>query len=150
MQYREEVRDLFTVDDSYVLAHCISSDFVMGAGIAAQFTKRGVKRTLMRTYSQVWYGKGYCFPCAMGEYTVCNLVTKEKFYHKPTYETLKDSLINMRELLDERKSFKGVPTKIAMPLIGCGLDGLKWERVKIIITEVFKNTDYDILVCKLR
>lgn len=143
MQYREEIRDLFTVDDSYVLAHCISSDFVMGAGIAAQFTKRGVKRTLMRNYAQQWNGKGYCLPCAMGEYTVCNLVTKEKVYHKPTYETLKDSLIDMREF------FKNVSAKIAMPLIGCGLDGLEWEKVKAIISEVFENTDYDILVCKL-
>ena len=27
MQYREEVRDLFSVSDDYYLAHCISADF---------------------------------------------------------------------------------------------------------------------------
>jgi O-acetyl-ADP-ribose deacetylase (regulator of RNase III) len=39
-------------------------------------------------------------------------------------------------------------TKIAMPIIGCGLDRLQWDRVSEIIKEVFKNTDIEILVCK--
>ena len=37
--------------------------------------------------------------------------------------------------------------KVAMPLIGCGLDKLKWEQVSAIIREVFADTDMDILVC---
>ena len=27
MQYKEEVRDLFSVSDNYYLVHCISADF---------------------------------------------------------------------------------------------------------------------------
>ena len=54
MNYTYEHRDLFTVND-YVYAHCISSDFVMGAGIAKLFTNRGVKQRLLNTYPQnVW------------------------------------------------------------------------------------------------
>ena len=34
-----------------------------------------------------------------------------------------------------------------MPKIGCGIDGLDWTAVKMIIKQVFKNTDIDILVC---
>jgi len=39
--------------------------------------------------------------------------------------------------------------KIAMPLIGCGLDRLDWEQVKDVIEDVFGETDIEILVCKL-
>lgn len=39
MTYKEEKRDLFTVDDSYYLAHCISADFKLGAGIAVEFDR---------------------------------------------------------------------------------------------------------------
>ena len=36
-----------------------------------------------------------------------------------------------------------------MPKIGCGHEGLEWERVKEIIEEVFEDTDIEILVCSL-
>jgi hypothetical protein len=39
--------------------------------------------------------------------------------------------------------------KIAMPLIGCGLDRLDWNKVKDVIEDVFSDTDIEILVCKL-
>ena len=32
-----ENRDLFTVPQGYYLAHCISADFALGAGIAKKF-----------------------------------------------------------------------------------------------------------------
>ena len=38
--------------------------------------------------------------------------------------------------------------KIAMPIIGCGLDGLKWDKVSTIIKNIFNNTDIEILICK--
>ena len=38
--------------------------------------------------------------------------------------------------------------KIAMPLLGCGLDRLNWDIVKYHIKQVFKDTDIEILVCK--
>ena len=40
-------------------------------------------------------------------------------------------------------------TKIAMPRIGCGLDGLNWQDVKKALQDVFDNTDIEILVCVL-
>lgn len=35
---------------------------------------------------------------------------------------------------------------IAMPRIGCGLDGLVWDRVREILTDVYKDTDIKISV----
>lgn len=47
MNYREEVRDLFSVPDDYFPAHCISADFEMGKGIAVEFKRRfDMKRKL--------------------------------------------------------------------------------------------------------
>ncbi len=50
MTIREEQRDLFTVSADYILVHCISADLAMGAGIAKEFTKRGVKARLIEKF----------------------------------------------------------------------------------------------------
>ena len=36
--------------------------------------------------------------------------------------------------------------KLAMPKIGCGLDGLNWERVSQMIREIFEDTDIQITI----
>ncbi|WP_243644230.1 hypothetical protein [Paenibacillus pinisoli] len=40
MEFIEIKKDLFSMADEYFLAHCISSDAKMGAGIAVEFRKR--------------------------------------------------------------------------------------------------------------
>ena len=138
MLFKEEKRDLFTVDDKYYLCHCISDDFALGAGIAVQFEKRyKLKRELFRLYPE---GLGSVGCVLVGK--VFNLVTKEKYYHKPTLITLQQSLIQMKELAIQNNI-----KYIAMPRIGCGLDGLEWNDVRNIICAVFQDTDVKILVC---
>ena len=75
---------------------------------------------------------------------VYNLVTKTRFWHKPTLDSLHEALTDMRMYVVD----DGVK-KIAMPRIGCGLDKLDWEDVSQIIQEVFRDTDVEILVCYL-
>ena len=38
--------------------------------------------------------------------------------------------------------------KVAMPVIGCGLDRLKWDKVSEIIKETFGDTDIEIIIYK--
>ena len=38
---------------------------------------------------------------------------------------------------------------IAMPMIGCGLDGLEWDKVSQIIQKTFEDTEINIKVYKL-
>ena len=131
-------KDLFTVDDSYYLAHCISADYVLGAGIAVQFNRRfNMRRRLKQVGTGVW-------PDCILVGRVFNLVTKERAFHKPTYDSLKESLEIMRLL-----AVKNHASKIAMPLIGCGLDQLEWGKVLQILKDVFWYTDIEILVCYL-
>lgn len=40
MMYHEEKLNLFSIDDSYYIAHCISADFALGAGIAKEIDER--------------------------------------------------------------------------------------------------------------
>ena len=46
MKLIEVKQDLFIVPKDYALAHCISADYALGAGIAKEFAKRGVKQQL--------------------------------------------------------------------------------------------------------
>lgn len=144
MIIREELRDLFTVPTDYILVHCISADLAMGAGIAKEFAKRGVKAQLQRDYQDIEVGD-----CLVSDTTgwraELNLVTKEKCWQKPTYETMRMALEDTKSLYEEIMSYENV--KLAMPKIGCGLDRLQWDKVKAIIEEVFADTDVEILVC---
>lgn len=141
---KEETRDLFTTDPDYALVHCISSDFALGAGIALRFNQMGVKKALKENFESKWDGRGYCIRTDVPQRTVYNLITKKNYWHKPTYKTLGESLEDLKAQLD-RDDCK----RIAMPLIGCGLDKLEWNKVYKCLCAVFKDTDIEILVCKL-
>lgn len=143
MIFREEQGDLFAEEilSDYALCHCISSDFALGAGIAKAFAAMGVKRRLCAEFPKLWQGRGYCLFVEADGVLVANLVTKERYFHKPTLETLRQSLEDLRTQAAER----GL-RKLAMPKIGCGLDKLKWEDVSAAIKDVFGDTDTEILV----
>ena len=141
MTITTEKRDLFTMPQGYYLAHCISADFALGAGIAKVFDSvYNMRFKLFRNYDNYEYDGGD----ALLVDNVFNLVTKKKCWHKPTYESLREALEMMKEQLD----FVGA-TKLAMPWIGCGLDKLQKEQVYEIICEVFEDTDVEIVICEL-
>lgn len=147
MILKEEQRDLFSVPHGYWFAHCISADFALGAGVAKQIEERyGMKKLLKGSLFgfpvdglQIWKDLG---PCCLARANVLNLVTKERCFHKPTLDDLKEALEDMLACCNEHSI-----TKIAMPRIGCGLDRLNWDDVRPIIEEIFEDTDIEILVC---
>lgn len=73
------------------------------------------------------------------------LVTKERsgtgFY--PTYESLESSLKAMRDHMVENNV-----KEVAIPQIGCGIDGLKWDEVEARIRSIFKDTGVEMTVYK--
>ena len=145
MILKEEKRDLFKVDGKYYLAHCISSDCAMGAGIAVEFQKKyNLKRTLL---SNGFMHRKH--PSCILVNKVFNLITKDLYWHKPTYESLKVSLIKMKEIIQSEKEHGVNIEYLAIPKIGSGLDRLQWGKVREIIEDVFKDMDIKILVCYL-
>ena len=156
MQLNEEKRDLFSVNNEKDMwyVQCISADFACGKGIALEFNKRGdVKNLLMKNYKKnMWNGYGYCLPtCSLPEtnedreyFKVFNLVTKAKYYMKPSERTIRTALMSLHDMV---KAY-GIK-KMAMPQIGCGLDRMDWNNVREIIQHIFQDIqDLEILVCR--
>lgn len=148
MTYREEIRDLFSVSEDYYLSHCISADFRMGKGIVVEFNKRfDMKSKLQSKYPD--YLNQYTHHRIGGdcilEGRVLNLITKERYFHKPTIITMRLALQKMKKICIENNIIK-----IAMPTIGAGLDRFSWSAVSEQIRLIFDDTDIEILVCKIK
>ncbi|NFD87520.1 macro domain-containing protein [Clostridium botulinum] len=146
MELIEKKMNLFEVDDKYYLAHCISADCTtdsrsMGRGIVVEFNKRFDMKNKIREF----YGKT---TVKIGDVAligrVFNLITKGKYYGKPTY-------LSFSIMLEELKSqvVENNIKYLAIPKIGCGLDRLSWGRVREMIKETFQDVDIKILVCSL-
>lgn len=141
MKYEEVHRDLFTVDKDYYLAHCISSDAKMGAGIAVEFRLRFGLSSLQKEAQTHPFSVGTC----VLKGRTLNLITKKVYYGKPTSQTFKAAVIDMVRVAKEN----GIQ-KIAMPQIGAGLDRLSWAENREVIKEAFQETDIEILVCRFK
>lgn len=169
--------DLFSVDNSFSMAHCVAADLKMGKGIAIKFRqdtqkdKHGFFLTKLLIPFSNKFGRIHVLQqqnVKPGGVTVLtdnsrfiyNLVTKQSSWGKPTYQTLHSSLSAMREHMvsletssEERLKYlfcvlqlKNNVTKVAMPRIGCGLDGLSWAKVKDLIEEVFDSDVVTIVI----
>lgn len=129
---------------------CLSSDYAAGKGIALDFNKYFDIKNKLRNHhynmsNKYWTGKGYMIKLKGSP--VFNLITKQYYYNKPTYDTLRQALEDMKEYFlregyDENYTFY-------MPMIGCGLDKLEWNKVEIIIRDVFRDVPIKIVVCYL-
>lgn len=150
MRYKEITGDLFKEGQGCILVQCISADFVMGAGIAVKFREMGIKDALKGAYPNEvneWNG-GECITTHVGGATVCNLITKRNVYDKPTYEDLQKSLYDMKSYIEQSCEFCKT-VKVAMPLIGCGIDGLEWEKVSRMVQDTFDDiSNLEITVVK--
>ena len=113
--------NLFESIDS--LAHCISSDFKMSAGIARSFKRKFPYNFPESTNSPL-------FVQQLDDRFIFHLVTKKRFFHKPTYDSLRQSLEAMTKHANKHKI-----TEISMPKAACGLDRLEWHKVERLIRE---------------
>ena len=141
MLFREVQQDLLTVPQGYMLAHCISADFALGAGVAKKINEQFNMRAQLRAkYDNAFVSAPCCLVCM----NVFNLVTKDQYWGKPTLSSITSAIKSMRDIALSM----GIK-KIAMPKIGCGLDRLNWQDVSQIIVDVFNDTDIEIMVCCL-
>lgn len=140
MKIEEMRQNLFDLNVKYYLGHCISSDFAMGAGIAVEFEKRFNLRKEFAKYES----NELKHPTCILQNAIFNLITKERYWHKPTYETLREALEEMRRL-----AILNDISYIGLPRIGAGLDQLEWAKVRQIIKTVFQEDDIDIVICYL-
>jgi O-acetyl-ADP-ribose deacetylase (regulator of RNase III) len=130
-QLEEMQGDLF--DSNASLCHCVSEDLVMGKGIAEGFKERFKQVKELKSQHVKVGGMA-----TLQDETrfIYYLVTKRKYFHKPTYESLRNSLKQMKQHMEQNKI-----TDLAMPRIGCGLDRLEWTKVKEMILRLFGDCD---------
>jgi len=130
--------DLFTSNDS--LAHCVSMDFEMGKGIAKIFKDKFQGVDELKKQNPSVGGISY-LEKEEGKRFIFYLVTKEKYWQKPTLFSLSNSLLQMKKICLE----KGIKS-LSMPKIGCGLDKLNWDDVKKILEFIFKGSEINITI----
>ena len=116
------------------LAHCISSDFKMSAGIARSFERKIPYKFPESTNSPL-------FVQQIEDRFFYHLVTKKRFFQKPTYDSLQQSLEAMTNNANKYKV-----TQISMPKAGCGLDRLEWYKVERLIKEICAQSNLTITV----
>ena len=124
--------NLFESKDS--LAHCISSDVKMSAGIA-----RSVKRKFPFNFPESTNSS--LFVQQLDNRFIYHLVTKKRFFQKPTYDSLRQSLQAMTKHGNNYKV-----THISMPKAGCGLDRLEWHKVERLIKKICAQSSLTIIV----
>lgn len=147
MIMRVEEGNLFYNTKDYLYAQCISADFAMDAGIVLEFNSRfNTKEQLVYYYGSTidtwdYSREGFC----IFERPVYNLVTKRNYWDKPTYQSLANAMLDMHEMIKYQRRYS--TNKLAIPKLGCGLDGLDWNIVKEMINEQFSDCeDLEILV----
>lgn len=144
MTIREIPGDLFTAENA-VFMQCISADIACGAGIAVAFNKHfDIKnriKTRLGNRPMTYWNEGH-EGFAIFEKPVINLVTKYRYFEKPTEESLENALKAAFAICKEQ-SIKA----IAMPYIASGLDRMNWKtQVRPAIERVFYGSDIEITV----
>lgn len=136
MRLIETKGDLFTSEDS--LAHCVSADFRMSAGIAVEFRDRFGHQAALR--SEGW-AVGSVARKRVHQRFVFYMVTKPLYYQKPTYTSLRQTLVQLARWVELLKI-----RTLAIPPISCVRDKLDWSIVKGMIKSVFDGLDVTITV----
>lgn len=129
--------NIMGVPQGYYLAQGISRDLNFKVGLPAVFEKQyNMAAKLKRNYTDIELGKALLVD------NVFNLVAKDSSYDFPDRDMLMDAIINMRDQMETN-----MVTKLAIPKICCGRNGLDWDDVKSMFEFIFDDSDVQILVC---
>jgi O-acetyl-ADP-ribose deacetylase (regulator of RNase III) len=142
--------------------HSVSQDLAMGKGIAVEFKKRYSSVNALKAQKKVvgqvarlkatskmqasFASSAGVTPPDAGfqDRFVYYMITKARYFHKPTMEDFTASLNELRDLAVSDKV-----SAISMPKIGCGLDLLDWKVIKPLIEQTFAGTGITINVYSL-
>lgn len=115
----------------------------MGKGLAVKF--RNLYPAMYRDYQldcangDIAIGKLTVY--TSGDYKVINFPTKDRYSEPSRYKYIEYGLINFLEMYQEWNI-----TGVAFPKLGCGLGGLEWENVKIMMEGFLSNLDIPVEV----
>lgn len=133
--------------DAQALVNTVNTVGVMGKGIALQFKERFPSN--YKIYSDACK-KGFVVVGKMlvvqestleGSKVIVNFPTKEEWYKKSQYRFIEEGLKNLVEIIRENEI-----KSIAIPPLGCGNGGLKWEKIKPLMEYYLSNVDADVQI----
>lgn len=163
--FREIEGDLFSAPKTYALAHCVAADLKMGKGIAVAFRDKFKQVDKLKEQGVTAGGVAVLKDDSRFIYY---LISKNDTYKKPTYKDLFSSLHAMKDHMVREYTIhfctiilavidtncenfhktkfqvQNNVTQLAIPRIGCGLDGLSWDKVKDQLHEVFGDIQVEI------
>ncbi|VEN55697.1 unnamed protein product [Callosobruchus maculatus] len=109
---------------------------------------RGIASGFQRLFGQVDELKrqggrvGQVLELRSGQRRLYYLISKEKSYQKPTYRTVWEAFLDLRE-----KLLIANVLKLAIPKLDCGRDSLDWRIIRNMLEVLFRFTGIEILVC---
>lgn len=120
--------------DTEALVNTVNTVGIMGKGIALQFKERFphnfkvysdfCKKGLMKT-GKLLIVKEHTFS---GDKLIINFPTKTEWFKKSQYNYIEEGLKELAIVIQEHKI-----KSIAIPPLGCGNGGLKWDKVKALM-----------------
>lgn len=137
MTYAEATGDLFEMDfDAY--GHGVNCVGVMGSGIAPFF--RDLDKNMYQTYQYLCAGGGLIPGTVMpwrlnNDRYVYNLATQFRLGNDARLDAVERSVQQMFYHAEQM----GVET-IGIPRIGCGIGGLDWKDVRMVLLDVAEST----------
>ena len=113
---------------------------VLGAGIARQFQE---KYQIMEQLENIYHRNkdNYIKAKVILTGRIFNIFTKTFVFQKSSYSSIESCLREVKSICLENNI-----SRLAMPKIGCGIDGLCWSKVKKIIKSVFEDSNIEISV----
>ncbi len=134
--------------DAQALINTVNTMGVMGEGIALQFKKaypnnyKAYEKACQ--YHEVKVGQMFITSdsnTSSGEKVIINFPTKTNWRKPSEYKYIEDGLDNLVEIITKNQI-----KSIAIPPLGAGNGGLKWEQVKKIIEQKLHHLDIAIYV----
>ncbi len=140
----EEVKDdiLNHLNEGYI-AHCITADYSLGAGLAKILNARyGLHDALISEFGDIFCSRDALGRALLAKDTrIFSLVDKMDRHDNADYLFVEKALYDMKGQCEQNKI-----KQIIMPRIACGRDRLDWIVVSGIIKEIFEDTDIKITV----
>jgi O-acetyl-ADP-ribose deacetylase (regulator of RNase III) len=133
--------------ETEALVNTVNTVGVMGKGVALQFKEKYPLN--FKRYADACK-KGEVKTGRMlvtrdstleGEKIIINFPTKTDFYRKSQYQFIEEGLQDLVKVI-EQEQIKSV----ALPPLGCGYGGLKWDKVKALIEQYLGDSPAKIVV----
>lgn len=129
------------------IIHAVSEDGEFGAGLSKQIEEvYSVKKEFREKVQKYKESRGNCPLVAVkrDKRTIINVITKKRYFDKPTPMEVKRSLEDLKRWLDFFKI-----KEWCLPEFSCGRDQLDYDKVIDFITEIFGKSEMTIYMYHL-